>query len=66
MFATNAAGAKQAATVQAKAALAGVRVDPIEGDNGRLVWIVTRWALTRECNTLDEVRAFLSRMGIDA
>ena len=38
MFATNAAGAKQAATVQAKA----------------------------QCDTLDEVRELLARMGAEA
>lgn len=57
---------KLAATLQAKAALAGVRVDPIEGDNGRLVWIVSKGIYSRECETLDEVRAFLARMGIEA
>ena len=57
---------KQASTMQAVAALAGVRVDPIEGDDGRTVYIVSRWALTKQCNTLDELRVLLQRMGIAA
>lgn len=57
---------KEAATLQAKAALAGVRVDPIEADDGELVWCVSRWALTRQCESLDEVRELLARMGVEA
>lgn len=59
-----AAERKQLATLQAVAALAGVRVDPIEGDDGRTVYIVSRWALTKQCNTLDELRDLLARMGV--
>lgn len=61
-----AADYKLAATLQATAALAGVRVDPIETDDAGVVWIVSKWALTRECETLDEVRKLLARMGIEA
>jgi hypothetical protein len=57
---------KELTTVQAKAALAGTRVDPIEADDGATVFIVSRWALTRQCNTLLEVRELLARMGIEA
>ena len=61
-----AADYKEAAALQAKAALLGVRVDPIEAADGGLIWIVSRWALTRQCDTLDEVRELLARMGVDA
>ena len=54
---------KQAATLQAQAALAGVRVDPVDDDHGTLVWIVSKWSLTRQCKTLGEVRELLARMG---
>lgn len=64
MAALSEAERKRAAKLQAAAALAGVRVDPIEADDGRLAWIVTRWALTRQCETLDELAEFLQRMGI--
>ena len=64
--ATAEAERKQVATLQAVAAMAGVRVDPIEGDDGHTVYIVTRWNLTRQCNTLGDLRAFLRSMGISA
>lgn len=57
---------KDAANLRALAALAGVRVDPINDDHGAPVWIVSRWSLTRQCNTLGEVRALLQRMGVRA
>lgn len=57
---------KAIATLRAVAALRGVRVDPIESDGGALVWIVTRWNLTRQCNTFSELRTFLKQMGIEA
>jgi len=57
---------KQVSTMQAVAALAGVRVDPIDGDDGHTVYVVSRWALTKQCNTLDELRGLLRRMGIAA
>lgn len=55
---------KAEASVIAPAALAGVSVTPIEADNGRRIYIVSRWSLTRQCETLDEVRALLTRMGV--
>lgn len=57
---------KDAANVQALAAMAGVRVDPINDDHGATVWIVSRWSLRRQCNTLGEVCALLQRMGVKA
>lgn len=57
---------KDEATVQAVAARAGVRVDAIPADDGGRVFIVSRWSLCRQCDTLDEVRELLLRMGIEA
>lgn len=57
---------KEFRTLQAHAALAEIRVDPIDSDNGRRVYIVTRWALTKQCDSLDELRALLKRMGVAA
>ena len=55
---------KYEATVQAQAALAGVRVIPVEGADGRRAYLVGRWSLTRPCDTLEDVTAFLQKMGI--
>ena len=55
---------KAVANVQAKAALAGFSVEPIEADDGGQVFVVSRWNLTRQCNTLDDVRELLRRMGV--
>ena len=48
--------------LQAVAVRAGVRVDPIEADDGSPGWIVSCWSLTRQCSTLAEVRVLLARM----
>jgi hypothetical protein len=56
--------AKALATLQARAAMAGVQVDPIEADDGRHVFIVSRWNLTRQCDALDDLRGLLQRMGV--
>lgn len=62
---TNRTGdATDAAAVQALAALAGIRVDPIELGDGSQAWIVTRWHLTRQFGSLAEVCEFLGRMGV--
>jgi len=44
--------------------MAGVQVDPIGSDDGRQVFIVSRWNLTRQCDSLDELRELLQRMGV--
>jgi hypothetical protein len=61
--ASDLARSKERATVIAEAALAGVVVTPIEDDRGRLVYLVMRWSMVRECESLGEVRALLQRMG---
>ncbi len=55
---------KEALTLQALAAMKGYRVDPIEADDGSTAYCVTRWALTRQCSTLDQLREVLDRMGV--
>lgn len=57
---------KDEATVQAAAALRGVTVVKIAGEHGMTAFIVSRWAMTRECADLAEVRALLKRMGVEA
>lgn len=56
---------KTEANVQAAAALRGVAVTPIDDDRGRRVFIVSQWSLCKQCDSLDEVRALLRRMGIE-
>jgi hypothetical protein len=53
---------KAFATAQARAALLGVVLTRIEDDRGRQVFIVTRWALTRELHDLAAVDAWLDRL----
>jgi hypothetical protein len=54
---------KTVATLQAQAAISGFSVEPIEADDGRHGFIVARWNLSRQCDTADEVRELLRRMG---
>lgn len=53
---------KRLATVTARCALAGITLHRIEDDRGRETFIVTRWALTRELQTLDDVEQWLERV----
>lgn len=53
---------KRLATLRARAALAGVTLYAIEGDDGRPLYVLTRWHLTRELRTLDEVEAWLAQV----
>jgi hypothetical protein len=55
---------KDEANIIAPAALAGVAVTPIDDDRGRRVYIVSRWSMAKQCDTLDDVRELLGRMGI--
>ena len=50
------------ATVQARCALAKVTLHQLENDHGRIVFIVSRWALTRELANLDAVASWLDRV----
>ena len=53
---------KPFANLQAVAALHGVALDQVEGDNGQPLYIATRWAMTKQLETLQlqEVAAWLS------
>ncbi len=53
---------KEFATLQARCALAEVTLHKLENDHGNVVYIVSRWALTRELADLDAVAAWLDRV----
>lgn len=53
---------KRFATARARAALIGAVLHCIEDDHGQDVYIVTKWALTRELRDLDSVEAWLDRI----
>lgn len=53
---------KRFATLQAQCALAGVSLHELENDYGDTVFIVARWALTRELPDLDAVASWLNRV----
>lgn len=57
---------KRLATLKARACLAGVRLYEIEGDNGRPLYVATRWALTRSFEDLDAVSRWLDTVGAPA
>lgn len=50
-------------TAQAAALLAGFVATLTEGDDGRPMLVVSRWALTRSFTDLDEIQAWLARVG---
>ena len=54
---------KRLATLRARAALAGVTLHAIESDYGKTVYIVSRWAMTRELADLDLLESWLQRVG---
>lgn len=53
------AEAKRLSTLTARAALCGVTLHATTDDTGRRVFIVSRWALTRQLDTLDDLEAWL-------
>ena len=53
---------KQLATLRARCALAGVTLHALENDHGKTVYIVSRWALTRELADLESVAAWLKKV----
>lgn len=53
---------KRFATLQARAALSGITLHRIEGDLSPVVYIATKWALTRELRDLDAVKKWLDRV----
>ena len=50
---------KSLATLRARACLAGVTLHAIEDDRGQAVCVVSRWALTRQLDSLDAVARWL-------
>ena len=61
---TNAAAQaqKKFATCQARAALAGVTLIRLEGDDGRPKFIASRWALTKNFDNINLVDVWLTRV----
>ena len=60
---TNAAAqAKRFATAQARGALAGVILTRLEGDDGRPLFIASRWALTKNFDNINLVDVWLTRV----
>ena len=53
---------KQFATLQARCALAEVTLHQLENDHGQKVYVVSRWALTRELTDLESVGVWLDRV----
>jgi hypothetical protein len=54
--------AKTLSTLQARCALAGVVLTAIENDSGKPVFIVSRWALTKELPDHDAVARWLDKV----
>ena len=54
--------AKQLATLTARCALAGVTLIETTDDRGRPAYVVSRWALTRQLATLDDLREWLDHV----
>jgi len=56
--------AKTLATYQARAALCGVRVDRLAGDDGSIELVVTAGVRTSRCGSLEELRLVLAELGV--
>ncbi len=54
--------AKRLATSKARAALIGATLIEIEGDDGRPLFVLTRWSLTKSFDDLADVERVLKRM----
>ena len=50
---------KELSTLNARAARAGVTLHVIEDDHGKTAYIVSRWAMTRELRSVDELKMWL-------
>lgn len=53
---------KRASTAKARAAMLGIVVHVLQGDDGRPEWIATRWALTKSFRDLAEFEGWLDRV----
>lgn len=58
--------AKKLATAKARTALWGGTLASIDGDDGRPLLIVSRWALCKSFTDLDDVDRFLHAVGAPA
>lgn len=58
--------AKRQTTAQARAALAGITLHVVTGDDGRPEFIATRWALTKSFSDIGDVERWLDRVGAPA
>lgn len=58
----SAADPKFFSTLQARAALAGVTLHQLEGDFGAPIYVATRWAMTKQMESLSEVDQWLDRV----
>ena len=54
---------KAIATARARAALAGITMHLLPADGGGVVFLLTKWHLTRELPDLAAVQAFLEQVG---
>jgi hypothetical protein len=53
---------KRFATLQATAALNGITLHQMSGDFSAPIYIGTRWAMTKQMDSLDEVSGWLQRV----
>lgn len=53
---------KAFATLQAKAALQGVTLVRIVGEQGRDVFIASKWAMSRQFENIEQIDQLLERM----
>lgn len=53
---------KRFATLRARAALSGVTLYAIEGDFGKTIYVVSRWALTKQLDSMDAAEAWLDQV----
>jgi hypothetical protein len=53
---------KDFAALQAYAALNSVMLHKLDDDRGQTIFIVSRWSMTREMRTLEEVATWLDRV----
>lgn len=52
----------QVSTLRAKCALAGIVMHVSEDDRGQLLYIVSKWALTKAFSDLSELEAWICRV----
>lgn len=54
---------KVVATLKAQAALCGVVLYHLDGDNGGALFVASKWAMTKQMGSVAEVEDFLQRIG---